>query len=155
MGLVQSIAALFSRSSKPSSSSDPRHVLGRRGERLAEKFLRRQRHKILRRNFRPRHGGEVDLVCRDLVENELVFVEVKTRTTDDFGRPADAVTLEKQELIARGARAWLKLLARPDVVFRFDIVEVVIGIGEPVITQIKSAFILPEERRKEWIGPGS
>jgi putative endonuclease len=148
MGLVQFIAALFSRSSTPNSASDPRHALGRRGERLAEKFLRRQRHKILRRNYRPRFGGEVDLVCRDLAENELVFIEVKTRTSEEFGRPADAVTLEKQELIARGARSWLKLLDRPDVVFRFDIIEVILGEGEPRITQIKSAFILPEERRR-------
>jgi putative endonuclease len=90
----------------------------------------------------------VDLVCRDLEGNELVFVEVKTRMTDEFGRPQDAVTLEKQELIARGARAWLKLLDRRDVVFRFDIIEVIIGDSQPVITQIKSAFVLPEERRR-------
>lgn len=87
-------------------------------------------------------------MCRDLAENELVFVEVKTRTTDEFGRPADAVTSEKEELIARGARSWLKLLDRPDVVFRFDIVEVVVGGSQPVITHLKSAFVLPEERRR-------
>lgn len=150
MGLVQSIAALFSRSPRPSLSSDPRHVLGRRGERLAEKYLRKNGYRILYRNYRPKRGGEVDLVCRDRAENELVFVEVKTRTRADFGRPADAVSREKEELIARGARSWLKLLDNPDVVFRFDIVEVVLGDGggEPVITQIKSAFILPEERRR-------
>jgi putative endonuclease len=147
MGLRQSIAALFSRFSRPNSASDPRHTLGSHGERLAAKFLRRQRHKILRRNYRAKHGGEVDLVCRDLVENELVFVEVKTRTSDEFGRPADAVNLAKQELIARGARSWLKLLDRPEVVFRFDIIEVIVGGAEPVITQIKSAFVLPEERQ--------
>jgi putative endonuclease len=122
--------------------------LGWQGEQLAEKFLRRLRYKILRRNYRARHGGEVDLVCRDVDENELVFVEVKTRTTDEFGRPGEAVTLDKQELIARGARSWLKLLDRRDVVFRFDIVEVVMGDGEPIVTQVKSAFVLPEEREK-------
>ncbi len=122
-------------------------MLGARGERIAEKFLRRNGYRILRRNYRARHGGEVDLVCRDRSENELVFIEVKTRTSDEFGRPADAVTAEKQELIARGARSWLKLLDRPDVVFRFDIVEVIIGDGNPVVTHLKSAFVLPEERR--------
>ena len=90
----------------------------------------------------------MDLVCRDRVANELVFVEVKTRTSAEFGRPAEAVTREKEELIARGARSWIKLLNKPEVVFRFDIVEVIIGEGEPVITQIKSAFVLPEERRR-------
>jgi putative endonuclease len=103
---------------------------------------------VLYRNYRPKHGGEVDLVCRDRVEDELVFIEVKTRTSTEFGRPAEAVTREKEELIARGARSWLKLLDRPEVVFRFDIVEVILGGSEPVITQIKGAFVLPEERRK-------
>jgi putative endonuclease len=125
-------------------------VLGRRGERLAEKFLRRLGYKILYRNYRARHGGEVDLVCRDVDEMELVFVEVKTRTTDEFGRPSEAVGLDKQELIARGARSWLKLLDRRDVVFRFDIIEVVIGTGDPIITHVKSAFVLPEEREPRF-----
>jgi putative endonuclease len=120
--------------------------LGRRGERLAEKFLRGQRYKILRRNFRAKGGGEVDLVCRDIPAKTLVFAEVKTRSSDEFDRPAAAVTREKQALIARGARAWLRLLDRPEVNFRFDIVEVVIGEGEPRINVIRSAFILPEER---------
>jgi putative endonuclease len=145
MGLVQSIAALFSRFA--SRNSDPRHALGRRGERLAEKFLRRQGCKILHRNFRAKGGGEVDLVLRDIAENTLVFAEVKTRTGDEIGRPADAVDFAKEALIARGARAWLRLLDRPEVAFRFDIVEVIIGAGKPRINVLKSAFILPEERR--------
>ena len=146
MGLVQSIAALFSRSARRNSGSDPRHALGRRGEKLAEKFLRRHGCKILRRNFRAKGGGEVDLVLRDKTDDTLVFAEVKTRTGDEGGRPADAVDFAKEELIARGARAWLKLLDRPGVNFRFDIVEVVISTGKPRINVIKSAFLLPEER---------
>ena len=148
MGLVQSIAALFSRSARRNSGSDPRHALGRRGEKLAEKYLRKHGCKILHRNFRAKGGGEVDLVCRDIAENTLVFAEVKTRTSDEGGRPADAVDFAKEALIARGARAWLRLLDRPEVAFRFDIVEVIIGVGRPRINVIKSAFILPEERHR-------
>ena len=148
MGLVQSIAALFSRSARRNSGSDPRHALGRRGEKLAEEFLRKNGCKILRRNFRAKGWGEVDLVLRDVAENTLVFAEVKTRASDEAGRPADAVDRAKEELISRGARAWLKLLDRPEVNFRFDIVEVVIGDGKPRINVIKSAFILPEERHR-------
>jgi putative endonuclease len=144
MGLVQSIAALFSRFGKP--PADPRHILGREGERIAAKFLRRGGYKILHRNFRAKHGGEVDLVCRDGAV--LAFVEVKTRTTDEGGRPADAVTREKEELICRGARAWLRMLDRPDVEFRFDIVEVVMNGRKPRCNVIKGAFILPEEKRR-------
>ena len=87
-------------------------------------------------------------MLRDIAENTLVFAEVKARTSDETGRPADAVDRAKEELIARGARAWLKLLDRPEVKFRFDIVEVVIGAGKPRINVLKSAFILPEERRR-------
>ena len=148
MGLVQSIAGLFFPSARRNSPADPRHSLGRRGERLAEKYLRRHGCKILHRNFRAKGGGEVDLVLRDIAENTLVFAEVKTRTSDESGRPADAVDPAKEALIARGARAWLRLLDRPEVNFRFDIVEVIIGAGKPRINVIKSAFLLPEERHR-------
>ena len=149
MALVPYIADLFSRLRNASSSSmDPRHRLGLRGERLAAKYLRRNRYRILYRNFRPKHGGEVDLVCRDLDEDTLVFLEVKTRSSDEFARPADAVNRDKEELICRGARAWLRMLDRPEVPFRFDILEVVIDANGPRFNHLKSAFILPEERRR-------
>jgi putative endonuclease len=146
MGLVRSIAGLFARFSKPAPPSDPRHSLGRQGERLAEKFLKRNGYKILYRNFRAKGGGEVDLVCRDIPEKMLVFAEVKTRSSDEFGRPAEAVNQHKQELISRGARTWLRLLDRPEVNFRFDIVEVILDGAGARINVIKSAFLLPEER---------
>ena len=101
---------------------------------------------MLYRNFRApgRSGGEVDLVCRD--GTMLVFVEVKTRASLAFGRPAEAVNAAKQELIARGARAWLRLLDDPDVRFRFDIVEVVVEPGKaPVINLIRNAFTPSEQ----------
>ena len=148
MGLARSIATLFRPSAKP-PGSDPRHTLGAKGERAAERYLRKAGYKILARNYRAKGGGEVDLVCRDIAESELVFVEVKTRETAvENSRPADAVTRDKEALIARGARAWLRLLDRPEVVFRFDIVEVLWNGGKPAITQIKSAFLLPEERHQ-------
>ncbi len=87
-------------------------------------------------------------MLRDTTDDTLVFAEVKTRTSDEAGRPADAVDRAKEELISHGARAWLKLLDRPEVNFRFDIVEVVIGSGKPRINVIKSAFILHEERHR-------
>ena len=101
------------------------------------------RHKILYRNFRAQHGGEVDLVCRDKRHNELVFVEVKTRSSEEFGRPLDAVDQKKRRLILRGAMTWLKMLDMPDIVFRFDVVEVVMP-GE-VVRHIENAFRLPED----------
>lgn len=117
--------------------------LGARGEKLAARHLRRHGFKILYRNFRGRQGGEIDLVCRD--RDTLVFVEVKTRTREDFGRPLDAVGAQKQRRISLGALAWLRLLGNPDIFFRFDIVEVTIADGtEPRIELIRDAFQLSE-----------
>jgi putative endonuclease len=124
---------------------EPSHLaLGRAGEKLATKYLRDKGHKILYRNFRPPHGGEVDIVCRDKSHNELVFVEVKTRSSEDFGRPLDAVDRKKRRLVLRGAMTWLKMLDMPDIVFRFDVVEVVMS-GPAVVRHIENAFRLPED----------
>ena len=122
----------------------PQHLrLGTRGEKLACQFLRRNGYKILYRNFRGRTGGEIDLVCRD--RDTLVFVEVKTRTREDFGRPFEAVDRNKQKRISRGGLAWLRLLDDPDILFRFDVVEVVITEGaEPRIELLRNAFALSE-----------
>ncbi len=116
--------------------------LGREGERLAARCLRRRGYKVLYRNFRAPKGGEVDLVCRH--RDVLVFVEVKTRRGSDYGTPAEAVTLAKQKLIARGAIAWLRLLHHPEVVVRFDIVEVVMKDENLEFNIITDAFKLPE-----------
>ena len=144
MGLARFIAGLFNPSARPSAdgSEDPRHRLGREGERLAARYLREQNYKVLYRNFRAPHGGELDLVCRDKRHSELVFVEVKTRTSEDYGRPLDAVDQKKRKLILRGAMAWLKMLDLPDITFRFDVVEVLME-EPPQITHIENAFQLP------------
>jgi putative endonuclease len=143
-GLVRSIADLSSRwRSRFSRSKElSEHLrLGARGEKLACSFLRRGGYKILYRNFRARHGGEVDIVCRD--GDTLVFVEVKTRTREDFGRPAEAVNLAKRKLISRGALAWLQLLDNPDIDGRFDVVEVIVAQDEqPRFELIRDAFTL-------------
>ncbi len=99
---------------------------------------------MLYRNFRAPHGGELDIVCRDKRHNELVFVEVKTRTAEDYGRPFDAVDRKKQRLILRGAMTWLKMLDMPDITFRFDVVEIVM-ISPPELRHIENAFQLPAD----------
>ena len=148
MAPAQSIADLFNRWRKRSSRPKPlpRHVVfGQWGERQAEKYLRRHGYRILYRNFVPPGGGEVDLVCRDKKAETLVFVEVKTRASEERGRPADAVDYDKQRRVARGAMAWLRLLNYPDIRFRFDIVEVLATNEDaPEITLIRNAFPLPE-----------
>lgn len=143
-GLVRFIDDLSSRWRSRFSSSPPRHLrLGTRGEKLACQFLKRSGYKILYRNFRGRTGGEIDVVCRD--DDTLVFVEVKTRTREDFGRPIEAIDRDKRKRLSRGGLAWLRLLNDPDILFRFDVVEVIIAEGaEPRIELIKNAFALSE-----------
>ncbi len=86
----------------------------------------------------------MDLVCRD--RDTLVFAEVKTRRSEEMGRPLDAVDREKQRLIRRGALYWLRLLEMPDITFRFDVIEVLAK--DPVeIRVIESAFTLPDPIR--------
>jgi putative endonuclease len=117
--------------------------VGAYGERLAARYLWAHGCKVLFRNYSAAKGGEVDIVCRDT--DVLVFAEVKTRTSDEFGRPMDAIDKEKEQLIIRGAMDWLRLLDNRDIFFRFDVIEVVLPIDEPPkVTWVKEAFGVPK-----------
>jgi putative endonuclease len=144
MAPVRSIAARLNPWRSRFSPSSSAHLrLGERGERLAARYLRRQGYKILYRNFRGGKGGEIDLVCRD--RDTLVFVEVKTRTREDFGRPLEAVDQRKQRRISLGALVWLRMLGNPDIFFRFDVVEVVFATSEPPrVELVRDAFHLSD-----------
>ena len=111
--------------------------LGRRGERIAERHLRRCGYRILERNFRAA-GAEIDLVAAD--RETLVFIEVKARTSGAFGVPAEAVDTRKSERIRRAAAVYLRhnrAEARPA---RFDVVAIT-GTGrERHLELLKDAF---------------
>lgn len=110
-----------------SRTEDPEHLRrGKLGERAARKHLRRAGLKFLAANFcSPR--GEIDLVFRD--DDCLVFVEVKTRSSESWTRPAAAVNSQKRRLLSQTALDYLKLLKQPPVKIRFDIVEVLLRNG--------------------------
>ena len=105
----------------------PEHLRrGKLGEYAAKKHLRRAGMKFLTANFRsPR--GEIDLIFRD--GDCLVFVEVKTRSSEEWTRPAAAVNSRKRRLLSQAALDYLKLLKQPSVKLRFDIVEVLLRDG--------------------------
>jgi putative endonuclease len=68
---------------------------------------------------------------------------VKTRTREDFGRPLEAVDRQKQQRISRGGLAWLRMLDNPDILFRFDVVEVVFADNaRPHLELVRDAFKL-------------
>ena len=96
------------------------------GERAAKRQLKKDGLKFLYANFRG-DAGEIDLIIRD--RETLVFVEVKTRSSEKWTRPAAAVNPAKQRRIAATAREYLRLLQQPNIVYRFDIVEVLLDEG--------------------------
>ena len=105
----------------PHSSQDlHKKLLGKRGEKLVEQFLQKRRYKILERNY-VTPFGEADLIVLD--KDETVFVEVKTRESEDFGSPREAVDKYKQERYRRIAQFyWLRTGEEPNA--RFDVAEV-------------------------------
>jgi putative endonuclease len=100
---------------------------GALGERAARKHLKELGLIYLTGNFRSTRG-EMDLVFRD--EDCLVFVEVKTRSSESWTRPAAAVNARKRKLLSQTALDYLRLLQNPPVKVRFDIVEVLLSDGQ-------------------------
>ena len=121
MELLQKLKALVAGKTPPKSW---RH--GMLGERAAKKFLRRAGLKFLTANFRSERG-EIDLIFRE--GDCLAFVEVKTRSSEEWIRPAAAVNAEKRRRLSHCALDYLRLLKNPQVKLRFDIVEVLLADG--------------------------
>jgi len=111
---------------------------GRRGEDIAHRLLQSEGLAVVARNYRPRSGhGEIDLVAWD--GDTLVFVEVKSRRSDEFGAPDRAVDREKERALIRSARDYAR---RADVAWdrvRFDIVNVVFS-DPPSVSRVRNAF---------------
>ena len=118
---------------------------GNLGERAAKRHLRQLGLKFLLANYRSKRG-EVDLVFRD--RDCLVFVEVKTRSSEDWTRPASAVDHKKRQLLSRAALDYLRLLKNPQIKFRFDIVEVLLNDGAVrEVRHLQNTFTLAQPYR--------
>jgi putative endonuclease len=101
---------------------DIRSILGRSGERQGERFLRRKGYRTVVRNYRC-PPGEIDLIALD--GSTVVFVEVKTRASDEHADPQDAVTPAKQERMGRCARWFLRQTGSEQRVCRFDVLAII------------------------------
>jgi putative endonuclease len=116
----------------------PDQASGRRGEDLAHRFLRERGFQVIARNYRPRGGdGEIDLVCRDGAK--LVFVEVKSRRSDEYGEPDRAIDDAKRKALIRSAREYARRAQADWEQVRFDVVNVVLG-PPPVVSYVPAAF---------------
>lgn len=95
--------------------------IGSKGEEIACKYLQKQGYKILERNYRIR-GGEIDIVARE--NNTLVFVEVKTRYSHDFGLPKESMTPWKTKALLKTTRFYVQKIRWGDKEYRLDFVSV-------------------------------
>ena len=112
-------------------------VFGQVGELYAERFLKKQKYKILLKNHKTPFG-EIDIIAK--TKNTYVFVEVKTRSSNAYGSPQEAVNRKKQLNIINSAENYLDENKLFEVDYRFDIIEVV-GDGESFeINHIIDAF---------------
>lgn len=132
------------------SKEQPAHLrAGIWGEACAEKFLKKSGFKILGR--RVRFGrDELDLVARH--GEVLVFIEVKTRKSESFGRAISSVDRQKRAALSRAAFQYLRALKTKPEYFRFDVVEVIgeEDAGDPEIRHIENAFNLDKRYRLPW-----
>lgn len=111
-------------------------TLGREGEDRAAQFLAKKGYKILERNYSTK-SGEIDLVA--LHNGEVVFVEVKTRTSDAYGAPELAVNPRKQLRMIKAALGYIKYKKLHQVPCRFDVVAITAADGNQV-ELIQNAF---------------
>lgn len=111
--------------------------LGRTGEQLAADLFVGSGYAVLQRNWRCPEG-ELDLIASK--DGVVVFCEVKTRGSERFGLPAEAVDQRKQLRLRRLAARWLREHRSPRKDIRFDVVSIVVQAGRPEITHIPNAF---------------
>lgn len=113
-------------------------AVGRRGEDLAHRYLQKQGLMVVARNYRARSGvGELDVIAWE--GETLVFVEVKSRQTDEFGAPDRAVGADKQGRLVRAAHEYVRRAGVDWSKVRFDIVNV-LSAEPPSITHLRDVF---------------
>jgi putative endonuclease len=115
-----------------------RRSKGTEGENLAAQFLEKKGYSILERNYRFGRG-EIDLVAKE--GQELVFVEVKSRHSQQYGAPEESVTLAKEAQLKKVAEGYLYEHNIENQSCRFDIVTITYQRGAPVLRLIHNVFL--------------
>jgi len=112
-------------------------MLGSRGEKLALKFLKQQRFKLIEKNYRCRFG-EIDLIMWD--QSYLVFIEVRYRKSKDYGGALESIDQSKQDKLRRSAEFYLSNSNNRNTACRFDILCLDGELNNPNYQWIKNAF---------------
>jgi putative endonuclease len=112
---------------------------GRWGEERAARFLKKKKYRILTSNYTSRYG-EIDIIAQ--CGDTIVFVEVKTRSVNTYGRPGEAVDIRKQQKMIKTAMTYIqeKELDKQDMGYRFDIIEIIYNDRDVQIQHIENAF---------------
>ncbi|MDN5332712.1 MAG: putative endonuclease [Tepidanaerobacteraceae bacterium] len=115
-----------------------RKKIGDMGEKYALDYLKANNYEIVKVNYRSRYG-EIDIIARE--KNTLVFIEVKTRTSDTYGRGLEAVDIKKRKKIRLVSLNFLSEYCKPVGDFRFDVIEVNVAKGNvKELVHVKNAF---------------
>lgn len=151
------MSEILSINEKPSTILTSREV-GETGEALAAKFLLKKGFRLVAANFKVPIGrnirgaivtGEIDLIAFD--ENVLCFIEVKTRSSDDFASPLAAVDLRKQRQIIRTAKVYRQIFHLTKINFRYDAISIILRKNSrPEIEIFKNFWTEAKFQKKSW-----
>lgn len=112
---------------------------GRNGEELACNYLMRKNYQILEKNFTCKQG-EIDIIAFDKTAKELVFIEVKSRTSTKYGAPSEAVGKNKKRHIIKVATYYCYMMNLFNLCIRFDVIEIFLKQNFYTLNHIKQAF---------------
>lgn len=134
--------------------------VGEFGEKVAAEYLEKIGFKLVAANFkapigRNRKGvqvsGEIDLIAFDFDKEKLCFIEVKTRSSDNFAAPLSAVDTRKQRQITRTARVYRKVFNLQNIKFRYDVVSIILNDKKaPKIELIKGFWNEQKFKKRFW-----
>lgn len=119
--------------------SAARQAFGELGERIAERWMRRQGWRVVQRRFRSGHR-DIDLVVER--DGMVAFVEVKARRGEAFGGPVQAVSWRKRKELERSALVWIDRHGREAESYRFDVVGVLLRGADVRVCHVENAFSL-------------
>ena len=136
-GLASNDARPCARLAHPAPMSAARQALGKVGEQVAERWLRRQGWRVVQRRFR-NGRRDIDLVVER--DGTVAFVEVKARRGAEFGGPVEAVNWRKRKELTRSAHVWIDRHGREREHYRFDVVGVLVDGDRVRIRHVENAF---------------